>query len=137
MAEQDIALMREIVKWRRANEVSFFLYRRGKGFGGAHGFAQWDRAGSRWRRRCGVAFERETPDTLTLTVDYHKRDWQRVEVASFRQAVDILAAVELLPARFSSAYAKGWGARSTATDADGCLDLTTRPELVPAVEPTW
>src|SRR5690349_5101558 len=110
LTEQEIALLRAIVRWRRGVGASFFLHRRGRGFAGAYGFAEWNRfAGA---KRQGVAFERETPNVLTYTKNYHGvPGFDRVGVDSIEQAAGILAAVGILPARFSPAYRAGWDAR--------------------------
>ncbi len=106
LSVQDIALLKQIARWRRSNNVSFFLWRRGQGFAGAYGFAEWNRYTDGGRHN--VAFEREAPDELIFTTDYHRKLFRRIEVDSLQQGVDILVAVGVLPARFSSAYRAGW-----------------------------
>jgi hypothetical protein len=128
----EIALMHEVVRWRRDNDVTFYLHAAGTGFAGAYGFGEWQRRSD--GKKALVAFERERPDSLSFAFD---SGYQAIGVETVIQAVDILVAVGILPARFSSAYRAGWDARNEATDADGALDLITWPELAPAVEPTW
>jgi hypothetical protein len=97
MTVTEIALMREVVKWRRNHGVDFYRWRTiGR-------FMEWtDRATDR-----SVAH-----DLGVSEVSHGSRQGihDRIDVQSVTQAVDILVALSYLPPRFSSAYRAGWHA---------------------------
>lgn len=127
MSLDEVALLRELVRWRRNHGVDY-------DFAGAtlrladgrtiawntYSALHWPRAGEVGVRDCRLR---------PLT-------WHEVE--SVTQAVDVLVALGYLPARLSSAYRAGWDARAEATDSDGALDLITWPDLAPLDgRPAW
>lgn len=109
MTADEIALMREIVRWRKNHDVDFWRARRiGR-------FIEWKhRASNR-----SVAHDLNDPE-----VSYGPANGthDRIEVTSVTQAVDVLVALGYLPARFSSAYAEGWYARWGEPDDNGWTD---------------
>jgi hypothetical protein len=141
LTAEEIGLLKEIVRWRRSHDVSFYLTRGKNTFAGPYGFMEWarfsDAPDGGPRVRSSVAIDRDEPDRVGEARDYRYGTYSYHRVASVTQAVDLLVALGYLPARFSTAYRAGWDARADATDADGCLDLITWPELAPVVEPTW
>lgn len=123
MSVDEIALMREIVKWRRSNGIDFV--RRIAVYGSPY----WK--DYRTGREVWVLPGGEPP----LSVVAGGEEWsQTMPACTFTQAVDMLVALGYLPPRFSAAYRAGWDAREEATDADGCLDLLTWGHLNPAVQ---
>jgi hypothetical protein len=133
--EQDVHLLREIAKWRRAQGVNYFQWRPGVGFGV---FTEWYRYMDGKRRT--VSFEPGSMSSaarLLATVDYHGRELQRLPVTTVTEAVDVLVALGFLPARFSSAYQSGWAARSAWDGTPVRLTGDDGQPLVPAVEVAW
>jgi hypothetical protein len=113
LTADEIGLLREISKWRRANGVTFFQWREGRGFGA---MTEWKRWPSGWHgpqmnvtyepnRYEGEAFPR-----IVATRDYKGAGFSELPVSSVTQAVDVLVALGYLPVRFSSAYRAGWDA---------------------------
>jgi hypothetical protein len=139
LTTEEIGLLREIARWRRANGVSFFQWRPGVGFGV---FSEWKKYVNR-DESVNVSYEpdrsggEEKRPRLLVARNYYRDELQVLPVSTITEAVDVLVALGYLPARFSSAYRAGWEARADATDADGSLDLLTWPELAPAVESAW
>jgi hypothetical protein len=93
MTVREIALMRAIVKWRKANGVEV---------PGPQSYRNHDgrlvtRTAYFGPAEIGVA------PRYGVTIEWHR-------VHSFTNAVDLLVALGYLPARFSSAYAAGWHA---------------------------
>jgi hypothetical protein len=123
MTVREIALMREIVKWRKANGVDFWRARPPIGR-----FIEWT------SREHAVAH-----DIGDQQMGYGTpRDlFQWVDVETLTQAVDLLVALGYLPARFSTAYRTGWDAhRSHDEIAERLLtggNLQRRDGLIPAV----
>jgi hypothetical protein len=93
MTVREIALMREIVKWRKVGDITparlgrmpCYRYPDHR----AVVLTWWD-------------------DSVTVTTDYWHEPYSRHRVRSFTEAVDLLVALGYLPARFSTAYAEGW-----------------------------
>lgn len=115
--EQDVHLLREIARWRRNHGVNYFQWRPGVGFGV---FTEWYRYVDGKRRT--VSFEPGSMSSrprLVATVDYHGRELQRLPVTTVTEAVDVLVALGLLPARFSSAYRSGWDAATVWEKCEG------------------
>ena len=103
MTVAEIALMREIVTWRRVNSYAYVPRMWYSGGPEAPGVA-WDFAAG----QVGV-----TPRLDLVQLQWH-------DVDSLTQAVDVLTALGYLPARFSSAYRAGWEAATiweTAPDS--------------------
>jgi hypothetical protein len=106
MTVEDIALMREIVRWRRANGINYV--------------PDWSRYRASTRDGSSVAWTtldipRDDP-MVGVTHDYlAPYEWHRVH--SFREAVDLIVALGFLPQRFSSAYRAGWHASHVWHDA--------------------
>jgi hypothetical protein len=140
--EQDVHLLREIAKWRRGHDVNYFQWRPGVGFGV---FTEWYRyVGG---KRNTVSYEPERSSSwprLLATVDYYgSQELKELPVATVTEAVDVLVALGFLPARFSSAYLRGWNAamvwEKCEEDEPTFKRLFHDPENIsfPAVEPTW
>ena len=98
MTVAEIALMREIVKWRKANRYTYLPDR------------SRYRHRDTWRSVGWVALDSDMPPAVGVSPDYKQVifDWHRV--TSFTEAVDLLVALGYLPQRFSSAYRAGWHA---------------------------
>jgi hypothetical protein len=135
LTADEIGLLKEVARWRRNHDVTFSLHK-GAGWW-TRGWVSWDEPRNAAGIRRSVTFELDKEAGLGEVSDYHGQSFRWHEVNSVTQAVDVLVAYGYLPPRFSSAYRAGWDARADATDADGCLDLFTWPELAPAVDPTW
>jgi hypothetical protein len=138
--EQDVHLLREIARWRRNHDVTYFQWRPGVGFGV---FTEWYRYVNGNRRT--VSYEPESDiggaARLLATVDYYGgRELQRLPVRTVTEAVDVLVALGFLPARFSSAYRSGWDAATVWEKCEGDESTFKRlfhdPENIsfPAVE---
>jgi hypothetical protein len=93
MTVREIALMREIVKWRRANGWIYL-----------HPAAPWVESES------GRAVSLTEDGDIGITDDYHRAQYEWYRAHSVTEAVDLLAALGYLPARFSSAWWAGWNA---------------------------
>lgn len=106
MTPQDIALLREIVKWRREN--GYELVNR-------HGARYYRTPGGQtlsWEPYDDISFPRHSisigigwgdhPTRLSI----HRVMWHPVR--TLQEAVDLAVAFGRLPARFSSAYRAGW-----------------------------
>lgn len=114
-AEQAVHLLREIVKWRRANQVSLKLrFWEGREYwlpgNRIVSFDDYDIISfpdHRFQIGVGVMSDRRVRRVM----------WYPVRTMS--EAVDILVALGCLPPRFSSAYRAGWDARLN-------VDLTAR-----------
>jgi hypothetical protein len=97
MTVAEIALMREIVKWRRNHGVDFWRARRiGR-------FIEWKCFGKNQSVAHDLGDAEISHGSLHGVHD-------RIDVQTVMQAVDILAALGYLPARFSSSYRAGWDA---------------------------
>ncbi len=124
MTVAELALMREIAKWRREQEITYW---RARGIGR---FVVWAKHGAPGARREVTWDPSNEPRELG-----HGNGWRRseyVKVANVTQAVDVLVALGYLPARFSSAYRAGWESReyadrSAAAGGFGQWDTDIRP----------
>ena len=98
MTVAEIALMREIIAWRKAHEIDFVKRR-------VYGAPYW----KDYRTGKEVWFESEEEQSMALVAG---RDVWAVHISaeSVTQAVDVLVTFGYLPARFSSAYRAGWHA---------------------------
>lgn len=107
MTAQDIAVMRQIIAWRKANEIEFVKRR-------VYGAPYWvDTLGRTGPRRRSVTVEIDHydfgPNPLGLAPS--GRDlFTWIPASSFGQAVDVLVAYGYLPMQFSSVYREGWDA---------------------------
>ena len=113
MTVAEISLMREVVRWRRANG---WLY---------HSFA------ARWvesRTGRAVSYDPRCSE-VGLSADYHHGTYHWYCAQSVTQSIDVLTAFGYLPARFSSAYRAGWFARCEYDDAGR---YSERQALLPA-----
>jgi hypothetical protein len=124
LATDEIALMREIIKWRKANGVRFFQWRPGVAFGA---FTEWER----WSRGIRIRMAYEHACGGLIIVDTYGPGGgheARFQPTSVIQAADLLVAYGYLPARFSSAYRAGWEALGMAMTrpygADGMRDVS-------------
>ncbi len=116
---QDVALLRELVHWRRANGWVWGYYP--------------GRGETRWQlgRSAVVEFDIDRRQlTLELGID---RGCTTMWPRSFREAVDVLAALGVIPARFSSAYLAG---REAALIGD-LLDRLEQLETLLVLAQTW
>jgi hypothetical protein len=90
---EDIALLRAIVKWRKADGVEYIAamaeYRRTRGYA-----VTWD-----YTNGSEIGFTRITGSPIR---------W--FAVRSVTEAIDLIVTFGFLPARFSSAYRRGWDA---------------------------
>lgn len=104
MTPAEIGVMRQIIAWRKANRVDFVR----RDVLGMYWEAPYD---LKRRGRDEVAYDNKMTAALGISM---RRGWSDnykwYEVASFTQAVDLLVAFGLLPARFSTAYRAGWDA---------------------------
>ena len=98
MTVAEIALMREIVRWRKNHDIDFV--RRA-----VYGAPYW----KDYRTGREVWFQRNQEHPMSLVAD--RAAWPATAPAdSLAQAVDLLVAYGYLPQRFSSAYRAGWDA---------------------------
>lgn len=102
----DIALMRQIIAWRKAEGIDFVKRK-------VYGAPYWVRYGGTGAGRQEVWHQPKGQHSLVMVTDWCPRsegddDYQSVDPASFKQAVDVLVAFGYLPARFSTAYRDGW-----------------------------
>jgi hypothetical protein len=91
MSTGEIALVREIVRWRRNHG---WIYR--------HPAAPWVES------RTGRAVSLTEDGDIGITADYHGGPYEWYRARSLTEGVDLLVALGYLPARFSSAYEAGW-----------------------------
>lgn len=140
MTLDEIAVMREVVKWRKANGVEFFLNAR-KPFV-AQGWASWSchkTINGRLHKR-EVTWDRSQPEIGEVS-DYHAHSFRWHEVGSVQQAIDVLVVYGYLPSRFSSAYRAGWWGRDSFSrseaDPDRDHDFYGDDERFPAVPAAW
>jgi hypothetical protein len=97
MTVAEIALMRELVWWRKANGVQYWRARHPLGR-----FVSW-----RTRDR-EVVWEPSEERPLGYGHPRQTAEWVKAETLT--QAIDLIVALGYLPARFSSAYRAGWHA---------------------------
>jgi hypothetical protein len=98
LTDREIALMREIVKWRKANGVHY------RGPSKIGQFIEWV------GQEQAVCFEILDSEIGWGPIGQIYGPW--IAVGSVTEAVDLLVALGFLPARFSTVYASGWNARS-------------------------
>lgn len=105
MALAEIALMRAIVHWRRANDIEYVpLFSRY--CGEDNRTVAWTALGAQLAPRVGV------------TPNYHRALLVWYPVTTVTETVDMLVALGYLPARFSTAYRAGWDASAVWHDTD-------------------
>jgi len=115
MTTADVALMREIVRWRKSHGIELSTL---------HGcYQEPTKWGGIWGREQGHAVTWSTDPHDGAPLGFSKggstvHDWRWSEVESFGQAVDLLVAYGFLPPRFSSAYRAGWHAAEVWNDDD-------------------
>jgi hypothetical protein len=102
----EIALMREIVKWRR-NHGGKLIYNLAARRGGPVGI---EKASSE-----AITWLPSRVDTYRMTeigwCEFNDlMPWIWYKVRTVTQAVDVLVAIGFLPSRFSSSYRAGWNA---------------------------
>jgi hypothetical protein len=136
LSEQDIALLREIARWRQANGVNYFQWRPGVGFGA---FTEWYRREG--KRRADVSYDPRSR-TVTVTRDYYGDGRLPVlPTGTVTETIDCLVALDYLPSRFSSAYRRGWDARlnvdATARELGEWDALHYASDKLPAVKAAW
>jgi hypothetical protein len=99
LTADEIALMREIVGWRRNHEIDFV--RRIIPYGAPY----W----KDYRTGREVWFEYRTGNSVSVVAD--GGEWPvQIPAGTLTQTVDVLVAYGYLPQRFSSAYRAGWQA---------------------------
>lgn len=103
--EQDVHLLREIAKWRRAAGIDLW-----RSHGNLGRFTNWSEIGSDGHQ-VSIDFERSDEGwRATMTIG-RRRELGGMKIDdtwTLTEAVDVLVAVGYLPARFSSAYRLGW-----------------------------
>jgi hypothetical protein len=92
MSTGEIALVREIVRWRRNH--------------GSTSTGTPPRRG--WRAGPGGSVSLTEDGDIGITADYHGGPYEWYRARSLTEGVDLLVALGYLPARFSSAYEAGW-----------------------------
>jgi len=101
MTVAEIAVMREIVKWRKAEGVRLWRSRK------IGDFIDW-----RITRNGNITYVVLEEPTSRPELGYSRIGSSVADawltLGSFTEGVDLLVALGLLPARFSSAYAQGW-----------------------------
>lgn len=120
MTTDEVALLRAVVQWRRAEGWAYVpdlnLYAGGPG-------------------TPAVSWSTETGE-IGMTRKLDRVGYRWMPVGSVTEAVDLLVMFGFLPARFSSAYRAGWEAALLAVADDfgfGTYDERVRP----AVPPAW
>jgi hypothetical protein len=123
MTNDEIALLREIARWRRNHKVDFFQWRPGRGFGVMTEWklwvddneASWSGRGIRGQRQINVTYEPDRsgadeprPRVLVTKNYYDGEELRALLTTTIAETVDVLAALGFLPPRFSSAYRAGW-----------------------------
>lgn len=102
MTANEIALMREIIAWRKEHEIEFVRRR-------VMGTYWMDTFGRTGPARRSVAIElKHSWDAPMGLCDGRDSYYAWLAAESFTQAVDVLVAYNYLPARFSSVYRKAW-----------------------------
>jgi hypothetical protein len=107
LTTDEIALMRAIVMWRREPEYPPAPWPRVDFYERQYHTGMGDHGRSVWFRIPAV----DDPADAYGVVDFANARFdppRSVEVHSLAEAVDVLVAFDFLPARFSSAYRKGW-----------------------------
>lgn len=116
MSVDEIALMREIVRWRRGRTLAKPYAARAEFYRN-----RWHALGGDWAE---VAYEIPEVDEYNdaYAVLYYSRgrysSYATIEVRTVTQAVDLLVALGFLPLRFSSGYRAGWHASQVWHDDD-------------------
>jgi hypothetical protein len=130
MTVAEIAVMREIVKWRKAEGVDFWRSRAPLGE-----WAEWHirRDGKR------LAVIVEHPKTSPVLGWGRDEYWVPITwepgINTFTQAVDVIVALGFLPARFSSAYRAGW--EEALEDERMKTDMEISDRVAPAAPAAW
>jgi hypothetical protein len=138
----EIAVLREIVKWRRNHDVDFW-----RAHGNLGRFAQWSEVG-RDGRQVSIDFLRGDDGLYAEMTIGRKREFGGMKVNdrwTVAQGIDVLVSLGYLPPRFSSAYRAGWDASALWHDpkVDEKGEAFRRtfhdPHNIgfPALEPTW
>jgi hypothetical protein len=105
MSADEIALVREIVRWRRNHGIDFV--RRINPYGAPY----W----KDYRTGREVWYQAKEQNPVSVVAD--RATWPaQIPVGSVAQTVDVLVAYGYLPARFSSAYTAGWDASAVWHD---------------------
>lgn len=129
---EEIALLREVSRWRRGHGVNFFQWRPGKGFGVMTEWkcwvddeTAWTGRGLRGRRQINVTYEpdrsgaHEPGPRVVVTKNYYGgENFLALPTITVTETVDCLVALGYLPPRFSLAYRAGWHAAQVWNDPD-------------------
>jgi hypothetical protein len=131
MTADEVALLKEVVRWRRNHGIELVR--------------DW----SRYRFPDGRSFawlpvsSHATCMKIGVTADVRRHPFVWYRVPSIGQAVDLLAMFGYLPVRFSSAYRAGWEAAMVWEKCEADDPVFRRmfhdPENIsfPAREPAW
>jgi hypothetical protein len=127
----EIALLREVARWRRANGVSYFQWRPGCRIGV---FTEWYRYDGRKRETLSYepGSESRCPQVV-VTHAYYGGEDKVLPVETVTQAIDVLVALGYLPQRFSSAYRAGWNASGSLIGVGNDVIADLEAKLEPAV----
>lgn len=139
---QDVHLLREIAKWRRAAGIDYW-----RSHGNIGRFTQWSEAG-RDGRQVSIDFVLGEDDEgndryrADMTIGRKRQiGGMRVEDGwTLTVAVDVLVAVGYLPPRFSSAYRLGWDKANgfaQARETRRWVSPTDFAACEPAAEPVF
>lgn len=134
MSVQEIALLKEVARWRRANGVRFFQWRPGVGFGV---FSEWKRYDGR-DAQTNVSYEpdrsgeEEKRPRLLVARNYYRDELQVLPVATITEAIDVLVALGFLSPRFSSSYRAGWNASDSVIGVGNDVIADLEEKLRPA-----
>ena len=134
---QDVHLLREIAKWRRAEGIDYW-----RSHGKLGRFTQWSRPGLEGPQ-VSIDFLRSDDGWYAEMSIGTRSEFANLKVHdcwTLTQAIDALVAVGYLPPRFSSAYRAGWDrANKFALDREAGRRVSTSEfaDLVPAVEVVW
>lgn len=136
MTVDEVALLREIVRWRRGRKAEY-----------EHAWGSLRMPDGRsitWNTYSALHWPRT--GEIGVCADRRRRPLSWHEVHSVTEAVDVIVALGYLPPRFSSAYRAGWEASRVWHDPDECHVPTPEfkrmfhdPDNIafPAVESAW
>jgi hypothetical protein len=114
LTTDEIALLREIARWRR-NHGGKLIYNATQR--GPVGIEKENTEAIAW---LSSGVDRYGRGEVGWTESNDLMPWRWYRVRTVTQAVDVLAAIGFLPVRFSSAYRAGWHAAEVWYDADEC-----------------
>jgi hypothetical protein len=130
---EEIGLLREVARWRRAHGVDYFQWRRGVGFGRFTEWKAWETGLDGREVRRHVAYDPAPTGIVSTNKDYYGGETVDLPLATVAETVDMLVALGFLPARFSSAYRRGWDAAQSLTGVGNDVIADLEAKLEPAV----